>query len=394
MNTFDKRSEKSQIEILFPLESTQGELRQITHAADEGNRISHSIDLTNSNVVHFAGALDEHLLISVFDLNGNVIYVNWKFCEGFMTSSNEILGKKYQDVMFHSNSNDYFEEILGRIKKGEIWKGDIQCTDTSGKTRWNDTTIIPCFDQYENIYQFISICSDITARKNSEAELYASRNELRALANHLEQVREDERKRIAREIHDELGQHLLALKMDVSQLYVSSVGVHPDLARTGLLIMQGIDETMRHVKLIINDLRPVALDLGLSDAMRSHVRSFSKRTGIACEINISENKQELPDDIVITFFRVLQESLVNVSRHAHASKVNVIFNCDVNGISLEITDNGKGFVLDGKSRRKSFGLLGMRERIEAFGGKFSIETQLQGGTKVIAVVPIDFRTRK
>jgi PAS domain S-box-containing protein len=353
-----------------------------------------SSGLSLSNVAHFANALDTHLLVSIFGLDGITIYANEKFCESFKFRSSDILGKTFETVISPCNCCGYFEEIYSTIKKGEIWKGEIQSCGKDGSIYWLDAIIIPCFDKTGIPYQFISICTDITARKESEADLYRSRNELRALANHLEQVQESERKRIAREVHDELGQHLLALKLDVYSLRADSMNDNPNFARKTQLVLQGIDETMRHVKRIINDLRPIVLELGLADAIRSHVTAFAHRTGISCEIIMSDENLELSDKIVTTLFRVLQESLVNVSRHAHASRVSVTLRCQDNLISIEIADNGKGIGVDDGNRRKSFGLLGMRERIEALNGKFLIETILNGGTKVIASVPSDISVGK
>jgi PAS domain S-box-containing protein len=345
-------------------------------------------DILYSNVVHFAYALNEHMLVAIADLNGITTYVNEKFCTVFKYTSREIIGQHYRVINSGCHPDEYLNELWSTVKGGNIWKGDIRNRAKDGVIHWLDATVIPCFDHTGKIYQYIAICNDITTRKRNEEALYASRNELRALANHLEKAQEFERKRIAREIHDELGQHLLALKMDVSSLDTSTLGTHPKLNAKIQFVLQGIDDTMHHVKSIINDLRPVVLELGLVDAVQSHVRAFERRSGIPCEVNISGDNIELDNERTTVLFRVLQESLVNVSRHAQASRASVALYCDADRVSIVISDNGKGIGANGQNKRNSFGLLGMRERIEALDGMFLIQPAAGGGTKITASIPL------
>jgi signal transduction histidine kinase len=155
---------------------------------------------------------------------------------------------------------------------------------------------------------------ELALARNEEA-LSTSCSELRALALHLEKIEENERKRIAREIHDDLGQQLLALKMDISMLHART-GAHPRLNEKVALTLEQIDNTMESVKSIVKNLRPPDLNLGLAAAIRRQVKEFERRTGIACEVALGDDNIELDEALTATIFRIVQESLVNASRHA------------------------------------------------------------------------------
>ena len=189
-------------------------------------------------------------------------------------------------------------------------------------------------------------------------ELVESKQLLRQLASHQEKIKEDERKRIAREIHDELGQNLLALRIDASLLHERTLTSHPRLNQKAKYALEQIDATIKSVRTIINDLRPPVLDLGLQAAIEWQVEEFRRRSGIACELLVgSENFDEGLDEHTATaLFRILQESLTNILRHAHATRVRVSLERDGHQLGMEVADNGVGMPTSGKRNRLSFGL--------------------------------------
>ena len=333
-------------------------------------------------------ALNEHLLLTITDLKGRITYVNANFCAALQYSAEEMLGQKHRIISADYRHQGQIRALCTTIAQGQIWKGETRNRAKDGSVRWLDATVVPFPDVSGRTYQYVTICTDITQRKKNEDALFTSNEELRALAIHLGKIQEYERKRIAREIHDELGQLLLSLKMDVSMLYARTTSTHPRLNKKVSLVLEGIDATMKSVKAIINDLRPPALDFGLSAAIRSHVQSFKRRTGITCELAINDDDIELDNDCVTTLFRILQESLVNVTRHSQASQVRIDLHRDAGNISINVSDNGAGVTRSGYKRRGSYGLVGMRERINALGGEFSIEQVAGGGTRLTASVPI------
>lgn len=211
-------------------------------------------------------------------------------------------------------------------------------------------------------------------------------DELRELIDHRERIREDERKRIAREIHDELGQYLLALRIEVSLLKDDSNNMA--VRREGRVdkILEHVDSTVKSVRTIINNLRPAVLDLGLVPSLEWQARDFERRNGIWCEFHTTDENLSLDDEPSTVLFRVLQETLTNVVRHAKATHVRIDLSTDANRLVLRVADNGVGMPKVRNRKVKSFGLAGIRERISMLHGEFSIESS-DAGTTLTFVIP-------
>lgn len=220
-------------------------------------------------------------------------------------------------------------------------------------------------------------------------ELQRSKRLLRELASYQEQIKEEERKRIAREIHDQLGQSLLALRIDISMLYESASALQPEFNKKAGDVLNHIDTAIRSVRGIINDLRPPVLDLGLPAAIEWQLEEFRQRTGIACSIRAREEDFhcDLDDKRATTLFRILQESLSNITRHAQATRVDIELYREGRLLHLQIKDNGVGM----KDARKtsSFGLVGMEERVSMLGGAFNIDSAPDQGTTLTIAMPLD-----
>ena len=236
----------------------------------------------------------------------------------------------------------------------------------------------------------------ILERRFEEARrlLKVSQDELRKLAGHLQDVRESERTHIAREIHDELGQYLTGLKMDVSMAtdQIREETVEP--LRASLLRKLGstselIDKTVQSVRKIASDLRPIVLDnLGLLAAIEWQVEEFQNRTGILSECHLTTETSELDRDRSTGIFRILQESLTNVMRHSGATRVSVVFGKDTDSYFLEIKDNGSGIKAADLHKSKSFGVIGIKERALLLGGEATVHGEPGRGTTVSVTIPI------
>ena len=229
--------------------------------------------------------------------------------------------------------------------------------------------------------------TEIAERIQAQEALQQSEELLRELVEHQERIREDERKRIAREIHDELGQHLLVLRIDVSLLKNRKDSAHPKLEEKVDVILQHIDSTMRSVRAIINNLRPAVLDLGLIAALEWQAKDFQRRNKIACELISQDENLELDDDRSTVLFRLLQEALTNVVRHAKATKVIIDLYRENGSLVLKVADNGIGMPKVRNRKAKSFGLAGIRERIGMLGGDFAIDTD-SDGTRLTFSIPL------
>jgi two-component system, NarL family, sensor histidine kinase UhpB len=233
---------------------------------------------------------------------------------------------------------------------------------------------------------------DVTERRRAEESLRKSHGELRALSERLRTVREEERARIAREMHDEVGQALTALQMDVAWLekkLPSSASASRETLLAKLRSMaELIDRTTASVQRIATDLRPGVLDeLGLPAALEWYVREFEGRAGIACRIRSNLDGAELDPERATAVFRILQEALTNVARHAGATEVEVHLSADDKRLVLEIKDNGRGVSEDRIAEGRSLGLLGMRERALSLGGDVSIRGDPGHGTLVTLTIP-------
>lgn len=236
----------------------------------------------------------------------------------------------------------------------------------------------------------IGIQRDITERHHAAEEVARSREELRDLAAHLHTVREDERTRIARELHDELGQGLTGLKLDLSwlehRLTRTSARELGDRARD---LIARMDEVMVSVRRIITELRPSILDeLGLADAIEWQAQDFAGRTGLRLRLDIRGEATNAAEPVASMFFRTLQEALTNVMRHASATSVSVEFLNDAGMLTLRVIDDGRGIPVEKLQGRRSLGLLGLRERASASGGNVVIGAGPRGGTMVELCVPL------
>jgi signal transduction histidine kinase len=243
----------------------------------------------------------------------------------------------------------------------------------------------------EDLYMHFAF--DITEHKRAEAEVQASREQMRALARHLQAVREEERTLIAREIHDELGGALTGLKIDVSLLTRAVLKIENETVRTSLLagmdsMIKFTDATIQTVRRIAMELRPGVLDdLGLVAALEWQLKDFEKRTGIRCEFFPPVEDISLDADLSTALFRIFQEALTNVARHSGATEVRVRLRADADSPVLEVEDNGKGIEKEKTLSSKSLGLLGMRERAQIFGGLITVTGTPGIGTKVTVEIP-------
>ena len=235
------------------------------------------------------------------------------------------------------------------------------------------------------------ILRDITRRKAAEDALRASQAELRELSAQVLQAREDEKTHIARELHDELGQSLTALKMDLAWLRGRLPGQDAELARKAQAMNATLDATVAATRRIAANLRPLMLDdLGLADAAEWLVEDFSERNGIACTLDMDNEEVllGLPRPLATALYRILQESLTNIARHAGAATVRVTLRCMDNQVQLVVQDDGRGLSEQDRAKPTSFGLRGMRERAHYLGGQVLIDAVAEGGTRLKATIPL------
>ncbi|MBK5272614.1 MAG: PAS domain S-box protein, partial [Bacteroidia bacterium] len=229
---------------------------------------------------------------------------------------------------------------------------------------------------------------DITERKKAQEELEQSYREIRQLTEHIQNIREEERIGIAREIHDELGQLLTVLKMDISWLKQKLIKSDVEILQKVDGLLKLTDDSIKSVRKISSDLRPSLLDdLGLVATMEWHLSEFEKHFNIKTSFFVTQTGMIIADKFKIGIFRIFQESLTNVARHSNATEVKVKLQQTKGKIILSIEDDGKGFDKKKTASKKTLGILGMKERTEMMGGEYQINSSIDKGTTVLVAIP-------
>ncbi|RII27119.1 MAG: hypothetical protein CXR31_07645 [Geobacter sp.] len=270
-----------------------------------------------------------------------------------------------------------------------LFKVEYRMRHKDGSYRWILTRGASFRDTRRKSYRLAGSHTDITEKKQAEEKLLASHESLRNLSSHLESLMEKERKIISREIHDDVGQLLAALKIDVSWLANRLPADKPALTEKARAMAELIDVTVETVQRIATELRPQLLyDLGLSTAMEWHADEFRKRTGIECHLSLNIGRLKLDPARSTALYKIYKEALTNVMRHAGATRVNVSLKKKKKGIMLQIKDNGRGIRDTEINDPKSVGLIGINERAHLWGGETQISGVADEGTILTVVIPI------
>ena len=317
-----------------------------------------------------------------------------------MTIVNEAYARQYQvplEELIGKTPAEFFAHDLDGGKAG--WRAMFDAGHLHVETderRMDGTPVrieghyLCVYDDLGRITGHLGIQRDITDRHRSVAEIAQSREELRALAARLESVREEERTRIARELHDELGQALTGLKLDLAWMERRLNRHSPsDLGQRCASLLGRLDEVMIQVRRIVTELRPSVLDqLGLADAIEWQAQDFAARTGLALDLRIDCACDQPSDAMASAVFRMLQEALNNVAKHAGAHRLRVELRTDADSLSLDVSDDGRGITLEEQRGSHSLGLLGLRERAIAWGGTVTISGDATSGTTVALRLPL------
>ncbi len=325
------------------------------------------------------------ILIRVVDLNGIVQFIN----PTHMT----LLGYSEEDRIGHSTFDVVHPEDRDRVLNFFLWYMEHPETDESapieyrmrhkkGHYLWARATGRAVRKDGKMDMVVITVW-DITESKQMEDQLHA-------LAARLQTVREEERTRISREIHDEFGQALTSLKFDLALLVKNIPAENISALDKAKSMKQYIDKTIHLIRRISTELRPPILDdFGLKAALEWQAQDFQNKTGILCELK-SGLKEKLPmeREKSISVFRIFQEALTNVARHAAASRVTIEFHQKKNILSMQIKDNGRGITDDDIMKKTSLGIMGMKERAFAMNGEFAIQSKPGKGTLVKFIMPL------
>jgi PAS domain S-box-containing protein len=289
----------------------------------------------------------------------------------------------------HNEDQIRLSRMLQRIeRKGipEQFDVEYRIVRPDGEMRWVAVKGRRFLERYDSEIERVRVSGvviDVTSRKQVE-------NQRLALATHIEAARESERTHVAREIHDELGQILTAAKMDIAWIgrRIGILKGFEEVTQRASAMSGLIDDSIQTVKRISAELRPGVLDdAGLAAAIEWLARTFEKRTGVFVLVHIDFDDANIPKGPQTALFRIAQESLTNIARHAVASRVAIYLTSHKIGVKLIIRDNGRGISTD-YNRERSFGILGMRERIAALDGQFFLDSKPGEGTMITVIVPL------
>lgn len=284
---------------------------------------------------------------------------------------------------------DIFENTLAHKK--DSGKFEFRLIRKDGSVRYMLATGELITDKNGVPISLNGTTQDITDLKNTQLEINKTSKQLQELTTYLQTIREEERKRIGRELHDELGQQLTAMKMDLVWINKKTTEDSPVVKEKLKGVLELLDGSNVALRKILNELRPTILDdHGLLDAMQWHSKQFTANTGIPLELITAERELNLPEQVSTCLFRIFQEALTNITRYAEANKVVTYIQIADDHIDVTIEDNGKGFDPEAEhpKSRQPYGIIGMKERVRSLHGEFELVSAIGKGTKIHVRLPL------
>jgi PAS domain S-box-containing protein len=318
--------------------------------------------------------------------DGNINYVNptWSIISGL--SVENALEDGWLSAVHPDDRDKIKNEWQYAIKSKKESFADYRFLLADGTIRWVMGQAVPEIGSKNQVVGYIGTITDITQRKKAEEDILESRKQMKELYARLTDIRENERADISREIHDQLGQSLTALKIDLNWLKDKMITTS-EMNRKLQGMIDIVNVTIKDVQRISSDLRPGMLDdLGLASAIQWYSQEFEKRTGISCHLQLDE-PPDMDSKVSLALFRILQEALTNVIRHANAKNVEIKLYLYRNNIILEIIDDGVGIKSNQINHKYSLGLVGIRERVNQFNGSFELNSEENNGTSLTVTIP-------
>jgi signal transduction histidine kinase len=302
----------------------------------------------------------------------------------------QYIGRSDFDIGLSKKEADHLTSIKRKVlETGNPLKVEVPLKNLSGNTEYFDGSLIPRYDSNGKVNGLLGYFRNVTEQKKSNDSIKDYQKKLLSLTRHLEEVRENERAQIAMNLHDDLGQRLTSLNLDLgwmkSRMGVQSQGLRKKMEE----MSRSIIETIESIKEVSSFLRPSILyELGLIPAFTWQVKKFEKQSGLKCHFTFMPEEFRIDDHIALIIYRVLQESLTNIIRHSEASSVEVVLNYKKSKIELTIKDNGVGIDNNKVNSITSMGIAGLMERVRSVSGTLSVVGVKGTGTTIIASIPL------
>ena len=378
-----------------PLRDEAGKLVAIIGVARDVTERHASEQALRQSEERYRAAFDQAAVgVAQIAFDGTFQRVNPRLCDLFGYRAEELLRLKFTDVT-HRGDLARSVELVGEIleQQRSFFAVAKRYLRKDGRVIWASSTVSLMRDREGNPQSLIAIVEDISAQKQAELALQLREIELRALTARLNAAREDEARRIARELHDELGQALTAITLETADAQrrlaegdgSTGVEIQRHLASVRTLVDQAIGTTRR----VCTELRPALLDqVGFVPALEWQAHDFEARSGIFCSLELPDPAPDIGGELATALFRIFQEVLTNVARHSDATEVTVELTTSTTEIRLTMQDNGRGMTEAETARPSGLGLIGIRERTLGVGGTVSFEGKKGSGTRVSIVVPL------
>ncbi len=383
---------RTYLSVKVPLRDAQGQIYSICGmATDITERKATESELRVAGV-----AFESQIAMLITDAAQKIQRVNSAFSRDTGYSASDVMGQSPQLLYAQAPSASVLKSMQQALASQGSWQGETQGRRKNGETYSKLLNITAVKNETGEITHYVESELDISGLKRAEQaqialnrELTDSRRLLRQLAAKKEALLENERKHVAREVHDELGQIMTALRMEMSLFQIKFGALSEDMPAKISAIKALVDRAIEAVRNVASNLRPTALDMGLLAAIEWLGSDFQQRTGLRCQIDVPQPIADVAEAVAVATFRVVQESLTNITRHAQASRVDISVTAHNGKLCVDIRDDGVGFAVASTKSKKTFGLLGMQERVLVHQGAVDIQSGPGQGTRIRIAMPLN-----